>query len=257
MIRAGLVIRYEEAASGLDRGGALMPHVYGGPLPLSSVISASRIQTSPSAPGAPVRVQMPAFATGTGNGFIEKLDLAAGLFDLDNSAGLVASWGPHGSIRAVGGVELEPAQLAAPPALSWRDEGAGEGSALYTVALVDPDAPSPADPKYGPWLHWLVLNVTSPSAIADGTTACEYVPPAPGKGSGLHRYCVVLLRQRAELRWPDRITATSGFAPRRNQDLRQLLDAGCKAVGVACLRAQYDASCDAVHKSVNSGVSST
>jgi phosphatidylethanolamine-binding protein (PEBP) family uncharacterized protein len=29
----------------------------------------------------------------------------------------------------------------------------------YTLIMVDPDAPSPDDPKMKEWLHWIVANI--------------------------------------------------------------------------------------------------
>ena len=36
------------------------------------------------------------------------------------------------------------------------ESGAVAGEVSYTLALVDPDAPSRADSKYGPFRHWVV-----------------------------------------------------------------------------------------------------
>ena len=36
--------------------------------------------------------------------------------------------------------------------------------ATFTLLMVDPDAPSPHDPKFRNWLHWMVINI--PGALA-------------------------------------------------------------------------------------------
>jgi len=72
----------------------------------------------------------------------------------------------------------------------------------YTLVMVDPDAPSKEDRKWGPFRHWIVSGVKAPaiSALAAGNMsasfthaeACPYMPPTPPTGSGPHRYIVLL-----------------------------------------------------------------
>ena len=60
----------------------------------------------------------------------------------------------------------------------------------YTLMMVDPDAPSPSNPKYRYWLHWLVVNQSTDS---DGNIINEYNGPNPPEGS--HRYYICILNQ--------------------------------------------------------------
>ena len=39
--------------------------------------------------------------------------------------------------------------------------------------MLDPDAPSPHDPKFRNWLHWMVINI--PGALADKSTVIQSI----------------------------------------------------------------------------------
>lgn len=84
---------------------------------------------------------------------------------------------------------------------------------LWTLAMVDPDAPSRAGPAYRHWLHWLVVDLhglcnsttclfterchaearapgdadSAAGAAKCGRTLASYAGPAPPAGSGPHR----------------------------------------------------------------------
>ena len=80
--------------------------------------------------------------------------------------------------------------------VSWRDAK----PAYYSVAMVDPDAPSAAAPKYREIRHWLVVNVAGADLIggnleASGETLSKFVNPSPPKGSGYHRYVQLVYGQ--------------------------------------------------------------
>lgn len=48
----------------------------------------------------------------------------------------------------------------------------------YTIAMVDPDAPSRENPIYKYFLHMLIVN--------NYQTLVSFQPPSPPKGSGYH-----------------------------------------------------------------------
>lgn len=48
-----------------------------------------------------------------------------------------------------------------------------EKDAKYTLVSTDPDAPSPTDPKFGDFLHWIVANIPG-SATGDEKGKCSY-----------------------------------------------------------------------------------
>lgn len=61
---------------------------------------------------------------------------------------------------------------------------------LYTIMMVDPDAPvSKKQKKF--WLHWLKINTNE--------TKSDYTPPTPPPGSGPHRYFICLFQQEHKL----------------------------------------------------------
>jgi phosphatidylethanolamine-binding protein (PEBP) family uncharacterized protein len=62
--------------------------------------------------------------------------------------------------------------------------------------MADPDAPSCQNPHMADWIHWVVVNASSPDAI-DGTTVVPYQPPSPPSGSGNHHYITILFEYDA------------------------------------------------------------
>ena len=85
---------------------------------------------------------------------------------------------------------------------------------LYTLILSDPDAPSVADPKFGEWQHWIVVNAPG-GVTAKGDVMTEFFGSAPGKDSGVHRYCFVAYAQESKIKVDDEphIPLASGFPP--------------------------------------------
>lgn len=70
---------------------------------------------------------------------------------------------------------------------------------LYTLIMVDPDAPSRSNPIHRFWRHWLVTDI--PGDVlrrgkgVTGTVASPYYPPSPPAHSGYHRYQFLLYIQ--------------------------------------------------------------
>lgn len=58
---------------------------------------------------------------------------------------------------------------------------------LRSFFTVDPDAPSRADPKWGEWRHWLVVNIPG-CEVSKGEVLSVYIGSGPPQGTGLHRY---------------------------------------------------------------------
>ena len=57
--------------------------------------------------------------------------------------------------------------------------------------MVDPDAPSCTNPSKKYYLHWLKIN--------NNDNVMPFVPPTPPKGSGEHRYYIILYEQSHHL----------------------------------------------------------
>jgi phosphatidylethanolamine-binding protein (PEBP) family uncharacterized protein len=63
------------------------------------------------------------------------------------------TWGEK---QAMLGNELQVEDTQLEPSISLTPMGSEDEDATYTLAMLDPDAPSRDDPKYGPFRHWLV-----------------------------------------------------------------------------------------------------
>ncbi|KAJ3246002.1 hypothetical protein HK104_007917 [Borealophlyctis nickersoniae] len=66
---------------------------------------------------------------------------------------------------------------------------------VYTLTMIDPDAPSRSDPNLGEWRHWVIANIPG-ADINKGEVLSEWDAPAPPQGTGLHRYVFVLYEQQ-------------------------------------------------------------
>ncbi|GJE99996.1 PEBP-like protein [Phanerochaete sordida] len=82
-------------------------------------------------------------------------------------------------------------------------EGAG-GDPSYTLAMLDPDVPSRANPEFKSFRHWVVTGLKSPAEPSSASTTSSsaalktqaaitpYRPPGPRPNSGVHRYTFLL-----------------------------------------------------------------
>ncbi len=75
----------------------------------------------------------------------------------------------------------------------------------FTLMLLDPDAPTPDDPKFAYWRHWVISNISIPTnpegehvITGTGKTLTEYLAPGPKDESGPHRYLFLLFSEPAE-----------------------------------------------------------
>jgi hypothetical protein len=92
-----------------------------------------------------------------------------------------------------------------PLKLSWH---ANKGN-LYTVIFWDQDAPYPIDPKFSPFLHYLVINIPN-NDITQGTKLMKYQPPSPPYDSAPHRYHIGIFKQDGKIS-PVKITNRDKF----------------------------------------------
>ncbi|XP_036054417.1 phosphatidylethanolamine-binding protein 4 [Onychomys torridus] len=68
----------------------------------------------------------------------------------------------------------------------------------YVLVMVDPDAPSRADPRMKYWRHWVVFNVKGADMKTGnirGSVVTDYDPPTPPPTTGLHRYQFLVFLQ--------------------------------------------------------------
>jgi phosphatidylethanolamine-binding protein len=66
-----------------------------------------------------------------------------------------------------------------------------EPEKLYTVMMIDPDAPSAANPINKYWLHMLIVNTDQ--------IVAAFHPSNPPVGSGLHRYYFKIYEQSGRI----------------------------------------------------------
>jgi len=140
------------------------------------------------------------------------------------------------------GLRVSPGQVLERPRLNYNVHA----NKFYTVAMVDPDAPSRARPVNAQWLHWLVVNIPGRDAMR-GDILVEYAPPTPPEGTGTHRYVFLVLEQGKhwDVASAPHITrtTTSGRAKWSwERFLQQMNDPLAKLQAINFLLAEYDES---------------
>nr|XP_060643000.1 phosphatidylethanolamine-binding protein 4 isoform X1 [Anolis sagrei ordinatus] len=73
-----------------------------------------------------------------------------------------------------------------------------DASKRYILIMVDPDAPSRADPKFRFWRHWTVVDIRGAdlkNGKLKGRVLSDYRRPTPPYQSGFHRYQFLLYEQ--------------------------------------------------------------
>ncbi|KAK9227283.1 hypothetical protein WN943_012332 [Citrus x changshan-huyou] len=119
----------------------------------------------------------------------------------------------YGTKQVANGCEIKPSASADKPSVQIHAP-APASSNLYTLVMVDPDAPSPSEPRYREWLHWIVVDIPEGSDATKGKELVAYMGPQPP--TGIHRYVFVLFNQKGKVmagcRPPD---ARSNFSTRR------------------------------------------
>ncbi|XP_057367341.1 protein D3-like isoform X2 [Daphnia carinata] len=93
------------------------------------------------------------------------------------------------------GNELTPTQVQNEP---LKVEWSANNQTNYTLCMIDPDAPSRANPTLGQVLHWVIVNIQG-NAIKTGEVLAEYIGSGAPKGTGLHRYVFLVYKQPGPL----------------------------------------------------------
>ncbi|KAJ3683081.1 hypothetical protein LUZ60_013308 [Juncus effusus] len=96
----------------------------------------------------------------------------------------------YGSKEVANGCELKPSQVVHQPRV---EVGGNDLRTLYTLVMVDPDAPSPSDPNLREYLHWLVTDIPGTTGPTFGQEIVSYESPRPT--AGIHRFVFVLFQQ--------------------------------------------------------------
>ena len=63
--------------------------------------------------------------------------------------------------------------------------------------MVDPDAPSPSEPTFREWLHWIVVDIPEGADANKGKEVVQYMGPQPP--TGIHRYVFAFFKQNTHL----------------------------------------------------------
>ncbi|KAB2029598.1 hypothetical protein E1A91_D05G180800v1 [Gossypium mustelinum] len=80
--------------------------------------------------------------------------------------------------------------------------------------MVDPDAPSPSEPRLREWLHWIVVDVPEGQDATKGRELVAYMGPQPP--TGIHRYILALFKQEGAMEGRIQVAdARANFSTRR------------------------------------------
>ncbi len=146
--------------------------------------------------------------------------------------------------------EREPAVAFYPHPQTFDANGNPECN-LYTLLLVDPDAPSRIHHDMREFIYWAVLNIND-ADVSKGDLALSYMGPAPAYASGLHRYVFCLYKQKKPFS-PAQVKQSADFFSVRKgicsfdwvtsqQDILQAVP-----VGVEAFLSEWDLSVDDAH----------
>lgn len=107
-----------------------------------------------------------------------------------------------GKVEVRNGEELLVKQTQGKPRVQLHGPGFGDGADLFTLLMVDPDAPRPEAPKFRNWLHWIVVNIPGSLASSEdiwekGKEVVAYNGPSPP--AGVHRYVFLLFKQNGKV----------------------------------------------------------
>ncbi|KAK7424137.1 hypothetical protein QQZ08_008743 [Neonectria magnoliae] len=115
------------------------------------------------------------------------------------------------------------------PNISFNPETDIVAGASYLLLLIDPDAPTPDDPRFAFWRHW-VLSGLQP-ASADGQSVkqakdalTKYLGPDPKDDSKPHRYMFLLFREPAGLSLAKEDVGGEEFIQRRSFDPAKFIE---------------------------------
>lgn len=123
---------------------------------------------------------------------------------------------------------------------------------MYTLLLVDPDAPSRINHSMREHVKWVVLNI-SEDRVSQGVPALPYLSPDPAYASGLHRYVFALFKQKREFSAKEVEDSKAFFAPRSGIISYDWVKAQGSVlhgvpVGVEAFLSEWDQSIDEIHK---------
>ncbi|KAK4247311.1 phosphatidylethanolamine-binding protein [Corynascus novoguineensis] len=112
----------------------------------------------------------------------------------------------HGALMRVSQVQSAPALSITTSNLSNSGAAPPPTTTTYTLMMIDPDAPTPNDPKFAYWRHWVVAHIPLPvgkdeaesrvlQLDEDGRVLTQYLAPGPKDESRPHRYLFLLFAE--------------------------------------------------------------
>uniref|UniRef100_H2Y713 Uncharacterized protein n=1 Tax=Ciona savignyi TaxID=51511 RepID=H2Y713_CIOSA len=105
--------------------------------------------------------------------------------------------------------------------------------------MVDPDAPSRAEPKYREWYHWGVINVPDTN-LNEGEVVATYIGAGPPQGTGLHRYVILIYEQNERIQFTEDHLGFS-MKDRPSTKVQQTAKKhNLRLLAGACFQAEYD-----------------
>ncbi|KAJ4322333.1 hypothetical protein N0V94_002442 [Neodidymelliopsis sp. IMI 364377] len=112
----------------------------------------------------------------------------------------------------------------------------------FTFFLIDPDAPTPDDPKFAYWRHWVITNIpSSASSISEGKTLTQYLAPGPKDESGPHRYLFLLFKEPQGFSIEKQDVGGEEFVDRRSFGAKEFVEKwGLDLVGVQWMKGVGD-----------------
>ncbi|KAI9052039.1 hypothetical protein LZ554_004293 [Drepanopeziza brunnea f. sp. 'monogermtubi'] len=123
----------------------------------------------------------------------------------------------YGDQRVSLGNVLRTSETTTAPIVKFDSEKAGSTS--YTLLLIDPDAPTPEDPKFAYWRHWIVTGLTGSTSQDAAPAATAYLGPGPKDATASrHRYLFLLFREPAGFKFVRGEVGGDAFIERRSFD---------------------------------------
>ncbi|KAL2831492.1 phosphatidylethanolamine-binding protein [Aspergillus cavernicola] len=107
-------------------------------------------------------------------------------------------------------------EVKSTPTISFAKEDNASESQTYTLILTDPDAPTPDDPKFAYWRHWVVSGLKPSDGIDSKPALTEYLAPGPKDDSRPHRYLFLLFREPEGLSLSKEDVGGEEFVQRRS-----------------------------------------
>ncbi|KAI1354605.1 phosphatidylethanolamine-binding protein [Xylaria sp. FL0043] len=132
------------------------------------------------------------------------------------------------------GTFLRAGECKQAPTLSFAAEPDANENASYCFILTDPDAPTPDDPKFAFWRHWVVSGLRGGVDVAASSSdLTAYLGPGPKDDSKPHRYLFLLYREPEGLSLSKEDVGGEEFVQRRSFKPAEFAERhGLRLVGV-------------------------